>query len=169
MTKKIIAIWAQDDQGLIGQDGHMPWHLPAELKHFKETTTGHAILMGRVTFEGMNKRLLPQRQSLILTHDRDYQAPGALVVHSVAEALAWFEKQDRHLFVTGGAAVYQAFANYYDQAYRTQVHGAFEGDRYFPEIDWTGYSETILLNHPADEKNPYAFSVYQMTKQTGEG
>ncbi|KXT76688.1 dihydrofolate reductase [Streptococcus sp. DD12] len=169
MTKKIIAIWAQDDQGLIGKDGHMPWHLPAELKHFKETTTGHAILMGRVTFEGMNKRLLPNRQSLILTHDTDYQAPGALVFHSVAEVLAWFEQQDKHLFITGGAAVYQAFADYYDQAYRTQVHGAFEGDRYFPQIDWSGFSEKTLWHHPSDAQNPYAFSVYQLTKEKKEG
>ena len=69
MTKKIAAIWAQDQNGLIGKDQSLPWHLPAELKHFKEITTGHAILMGRVTFDGMHRRVLPNRQTLILTRD----------------------------------------------------------------------------------------------------
>lgn len=70
MTKKIIAIWAQAEAGLIGKDQVMPWHLPAELQHFKRTTTGHAILMGRVTFDGLNRRLLPNRTSIILTNNQ---------------------------------------------------------------------------------------------------
>ena len=69
MTKKIVAIWAQDEEGVIGKDNRLPWHLPAELQHFKETTLNHAILMGRVTFDGMGRRLLPKRETLILTRN----------------------------------------------------------------------------------------------------
>lgn len=70
--KKIIGIWAQTENGIIGKDQVMPWHLPAELQHFKETTMGQAILMGRVTFDGMKKRVLPGRTSIILTQDQAY-------------------------------------------------------------------------------------------------
>ena len=85
MTKKIAAIWAQDQNGLIGKNQSLPWHLPAELKHFKEITTGHAILMGRVTFDGMHRRVLPNRKTLILTRDRDYQIEDerVLVFHDL--------------------------------------------------------------------------------------
>ena len=81
--KKIIGIWAQTENGIIGKDQVMPWHLPAELQHFKETTMGQAILMGRVTFDGMNKRVLPGRTSIILTQDQAYdpENDAVLVMH----------------------------------------------------------------------------------------
>lgn len=76
MTKKIVAIWAQDEEGVIGKDNRLPWHLPAELQHFKETTLNHAILMGRVTFDGMGRRLLPKRETLILTSNPEEKTDG---------------------------------------------------------------------------------------------
>ena len=101
MTKKIVGIWAQDEQGVIGKDQVLPWSLPAELQHFKQTTIGHNLLMGRVTFDGMGQRALPKRLSLILTRDRDYQVDNerVLVFHSVEEILDWYEKQDKNLYV----------------------------------------------------------------------
>ena len=87
----------------------MPWHLPAELAHFKKTTMGSAILMGRVTFDGMNRRCLPGRETLILTRDKDFSCEGVRVVTSVEEALSWFEQQDKDLYIAGGAGVYKAF------------------------------------------------------------
>src|SRR5699024_11588003 len=85
MTKQLIAIWAEDENHLIGVDGGLPWHLPKELKHFKETTMGQALLMGRVTFDGMGRRVLPGRDTLVLTRDKTYQADGVTVVHSRSE------------------------------------------------------------------------------------
>ena len=76
MTKKIVAIWAQDEEGVIGKGNRLPWHLPAELQHFKETTLNHAILMGRVTFDGMGRRLLPKRETLILTRNPEEKIDG---------------------------------------------------------------------------------------------
>ena len=89
MTKKIVAIWAQDEEGVIGKENRLPWHLPAELQHFKETTLNHAILMGRVTFDGMGRRLLPKRETLILTRNPEEKIDG----------VATF--QDVSLFLTG--------------------------------------------------------------------
>lgn len=95
MTKKIIAIWAQDEKGVIGKENRLPWHLPAELQHFKETTLNHAILMGRVTFDGMGRRLLPKRQTLILTRNSEEVIDGALVFQNVESVLAWYQSQEK--------------------------------------------------------------------------
>lgn len=96
MTKEMIAIWAEDEAGLIGVDGKLPWYLPRELQHFKETTLNQAILMGRVTFDGMNRRLLPNRQTLVMTRDVNYQVDGVLTMTSVEEVLDWYHAQEKH-------------------------------------------------------------------------
>lgn len=87
MTKKIVAIWAQDEEGVIGKDNRLPWYLPAELQHFKETTLNHAILMGRVTFDGIGRRLLPQRETLILTRNSEEKIDGLLLFRM--SSLSW--------------------------------------------------------------------------------
>ena len=87
--KKIIGIWAQTENGIIGKDQVMPWHLPAELQHFKETTMGQAILMGRVTFDGMKKRVLPGRTSIILTQDQAYDPEMMLYSSCTARKKSW--------------------------------------------------------------------------------
>ena len=105
--KKIIGIWAQTENGIIGKDQVMPWHLPAELQHFKETTMGQAILMGRVTFDGMNKRVLPGRTSIILTQDQAYdpENDAVLVMHSKEEVLEWYQNQEKNLYIIGGSQI----------------------------------------------------------------
>ena len=105
MTKKIIAIWAQDEKGVIGKEDRLPWHLPAELQHFKETTLNHAILMGRVTFDGMGRRLLPKRQTLILTRNSEEVIDGALVFQDVESVLAWYQSQEKNLYIIGGKQI----------------------------------------------------------------
>ena len=87
MTKKIVAIWAQDEEGVIGKDNRLPWYLPAELQHFKETTLNHAILMGRVTFDGMGRRLLPKRETLILTRNSEEKLDGVATFRM--SSLSW--------------------------------------------------------------------------------
>ena len=102
MSKKVIGIWAQTKNGVIGKDQVMPWHLPAELQHFKQTTTGHAILMGRVTYEGLNKRVLPNRTNIILSRDDKYDVENETVLlkTSVEDVLNWYKSQDLSLFLT---------------------------------------------------------------------
>ena len=131
MTKKIIAIWAQDEKGVIGKEDRLPWHLPAELQHFKETTLNHAILMGRVTFDGMGRRLLPKRQTLILTRNSEEVIDGALVFQDVESVLAWY-----------------------------QSHAQVEGDTYFPEeFDLSHFETVASKSYTRDEKNDYDFTI----------
>lgn len=157
MTKKIIGIWAQDQNGLIGHEDRLPWHLPKELQHFKETTMGQALVMGRVTFDGMNRRLLPGRETLILT--RQGELDGVVTVASPEATLDWFAQQDKDLYVVGGASVYQAFAPYYDRLIVTRVHGQFAGDTYFPDLDLSGFVPIAEQHYEADDRNSHAFTV----------
>lgn len=160
MTKKIIAIWAQDTKGIIGKNNHLPWHLPKDLKHFKETTLNQAILMGRVTFEGMNKRLLPNRETLILTTQSDYQVEGATVVNNVEDILNWYNNQDKNLYVVGGSQVYKLFEPYIDELVVIQVQAEVDGDTYFPkDFDFSEFSLVSSEDYEKDEQNKFDFVV----------
>ena len=160
MTKKIIAIWAQDTKGIIGKSDRLPWYLPKDLKHFKETTLNQVILMGRVTFEGMNKRLLPNRETLILTSQFDYQVDGATVVTSVEDVLDWYENQDKTLYIVGGSQVYKLFEPYVDELFVTQVQAEVDGDTYFPrEFDFSKFSLVSSELYGEDEQNEFDFTI----------
>ncbi|MEW4353961.1 dihydrofolate reductase [Streptococcus pneumoniae] len=162
MTKKIVAIWAQDEAGLIGKNQTLPWYLPADLQHFKETTLHQAILMGRVTFDGMKRRILPQRVSLILTTDDTYKVEDkrALIFHSVEEVLDWYEKEDYSLYVIGGAQIFTAFESVLDELVVTEIHEHFEGDTYFPiSFDWSSFEEVENHFYPKNEANAYDFTI----------
>ncbi|AWN61574.1 dihydrofolate reductase [Streptococcus sobrinus] len=167
-AKQIIAIWAQDQAGLIGANQTMPWHLPAELAHFKKTTMGQAILMGRKTFDGMGRRTLSGREILILTHDKTYQVDGVKTVSSPEEALAWFDQQNKDLYIAGGAGVYQAFINNYTGLVKTIIQARFEGDTYFPEMDMAPYQLVSEENHSKDQKNPYDFTIATYQKLSNQ-
>lgn len=163
----IIGIWAEDEQGLIGKKEKMPWHLPAEQQHFKETTMGQTILMGRKTFEGMNKRVLPGRLSIVLTHDVTYcsEHSNVQIMHSLEEVLDWYQKQDKDLFITGGAEILSLFEPYLEKLYRTIVQGTFEGDAYFPKnFDLSKFIKISEVFHERDEQNPYDFAIKKYKK-----
>ena len=167
MTKKIVAIWAQDEEGIIGKDDRLPWHLPAELQHFKETTLNHAILMGRVTFDGMGRRLLPKRETLILTRNSDEKMDGVSIFNDIESVLNWYQSQDKNLYVIGGKQIFQAFEPYIDEVIVTQVHASVEGDTYFPEDFDLSLFETVSSKfYDKDEKNPYDFTI-QYRKRKG--
>ena len=167
MTKKIVAIWAQDEEGIIGKDNRLPWYLPAELQHFKETTLNHAILMGRVTFDGMGRRLLPKRETLILTRNSDEKMDGVSIFNDIESVLNWYQSQDKNLYVIGGKQIFQAFEPYIDEVIVTQVHASVEGDTYFPEDFDLSLFETVSSKfYDKDEKNPYDFTI-QYRKRKG--
>lgn len=163
--KKIIAIWAEAETGVIGKEMTMPWHLPAELAHFKETTMGQVILMGRVTFDGMKRRLLPGRQTLILTTDQDFQVDGVLSFTSVDAVLDWFQEQDKDLYIAGGASIYKAFEPYYDKVIKTTVHAEIDGDTYFPELDLTRFDVIGEKSIFRDDKNKYDFTIMTLERR----
>lgn len=159
--KKIIGIWAQTDNGIIGKDQVMPWHLPAELKHFKETTMGQAILMGRVTFDGMKKRVLPGRTSIILTQDQAYDSENdaVLVMHSKEEVLDWYRNQDKNLYIIGGSQILRLFSDQLEELIQTMIHADIDGDTLAPKFEESHYERVRQVPHLKDEKNPYDFTV----------
>ena len=157
MTKKIVAIWAQDEKGVIGKEDRLPWHLPAELQHF----------MGRVTFDGMGRRLLPKRQTLILTRNSEEVIDGALVFQDVESVLAWYQSQEKNLYIIGGKQIFQAFEPYLDEIIVTQIHAQVEGDTYFPEdFDLSLFETVASKSYERDEKNNYDFTIqYRKRKE----
>ena len=122
------------DQGIIGKANRLPWHLPEDLKHFKQTTWGKPILMGRKTYESIG-RILPGRRNVILTRNENYMAPeGAEVYSSIDSALKEL-KDESEVFVIGGGTIYEAAFPKADRLYLTLVHRAFEGDTSFPDFN----------------------------------
>lgn len=159
----LAAIWAQDSNGLIGKESKLPWHLPDDLAFFKSTTENNTIVMGRTTFEGMNKRPLPNRQTIVLTSDTTYQAEGVLVFHSKEEVLNYEKEFEGITFITGGSNVYQQFLEECSVLYRTVIHAEFEGDAYFPTVNWDEWTMINISEGLVDEKNPFkhSFETYQ--------
>ena len=153
MTVSLIV--AVSSNGVIGRDGGLPWRLSADLRHFKRTTMGHHLIIGRRTWEEVGKPL-PGRTMVVLTRDRCFSADGVKVVHSLEEALA-VARGDDEPFIAGGAQIYRMAleAGLVDKIYLTRVHALIEGDTLFPQIDldeWELVSEDSL---EADEKNEH--------------
>lgn len=155
----ISLIVAMDENRVIGFENKMPWYLPADLAHFKKTTTGHPIVMGRKTFQSIG-RPLPNRTNLILTRDQSFRAEGCQVIDNIEVVLEKSKKED--VFVIGGAEIYQQFLPYAEKIYSTQILESFQGDTFFPPLtdEWQLVS---IEKHEEDEKNryKYQFQVYQ--------
>lgn len=163
----LAAIWAQDENGLIGKEDQLPWRLPNDLKFFKQMTEANTLVMGRKTFEGMGSRPLPNRQTIVMTRDRDYQADNVMVMHEIEEVLDYAKENDGIMFVAGGSAIYKEFLPFCSVLYRTVIHHSFIGDTYFPEVDWDQWSLINISKGEMDEKNPYAhqFETYQRKRK----
>jgi len=158
----ISAIVAMGENRVIGAKNQLPWHLPADLAHFKTITTGHPILMGRKTYESIGKPL-PNRTNIILTRDPNYQVDGCLVVSSVDEAIAQ-TPADTEIFIIGGAEIYQQFLSHIQRLYLTIVHQEFDGDVFFPKMNMDEWKEISREAHTADERNVYAYSFLILEK-----
>ena len=129
------AIWAEDKNKVIGNNGRLPWHLPCDLQFFKEKTMGKTMIMGRKTFESMDKRCLPGRKTVILTTDTNYQAPEeAIVLHSLAEMVEYMVTKGEKLIVIGGTQVFEQLLPYCETLYVTHIDDCFEGDTFAPNI-----------------------------------
>lgn len=135
----VALIWAQSDGGIIGHDGSMPWHLPEDLKHFKELTVGSPVIMGRKTWDSLNPRFrpLPGRRNIVITRQEAWTADGAEVAHSVDEAIllaAASSEQEETVWVIGGAEI---FVHALEQAHRlevTEIRETFTGDTLAPQL-----------------------------------
>ena len=138
---------------VIGRNNKLPWNLPADLKHFKSLTMGHTIIMGRKTYESIG-RPLPGRTNIIITHQRDLEVPGAIIVHSIEDALEACMKVktfNQEYFVIGGENIFQQMLKICKRMYITEIIGDFEGDTYFPEFDFKEWNETQRDKHFPDK------------------
>jgi dihydrofolate reductase len=155
---KVSIIVATGENNVIGAGGKIPWHLPADFKHFKEVTTGHPIVMGRKTFESIGKPL-SGRTNIVITADAGYSAEGCLVAHSLEEALRLAEGAagGDECFMIGGAQIYALALPKAQTVYLTKVHGAFDGDAFFPKLNEKEWRLVNSETHKKDEKNPFDY------------
>ena len=160
--KNITMIAAVAENNALGKDNKLIWHLSDDLKHFKNLTKGHHIIMGRKTFESLPKAL-PNRTNVVVSRQKDYTAEDAHVVHSLEAALA-LAQEDERPFIIGGGEIYRQGMAFADCIELTRVHEEFEADTFFPEIDTTVWREVWRENHDKDEKHAHAFSFIRYEK-----
>lgn len=148
----------------IGKDNKLLWHLPEDLKRFKELTTGHNIIMGRKTFESLGK-VLPNRKHIVLTHNTDYRVAdrNVEIVHSIEELQKYIDDENEN-FVIGGALIYRMLLDYCSKMYVTRVKKTFEGDAFFPKIDEAKWEEIAKVEGLKDEESGLEFEFVDYKK-----
>lgn len=159
---RISIVVAMAANGVIGRDNQLPWHLPADLRHFKQTTMGKPILMGRKTYESIG-RPLPGRTNIVITRDPGYTADGCVVVHSIEAAMQAAGDQEE-IMVIGGAEFYRQVLPYTDTIYLTRIHEDFEGDTMFPELSAAEWREVARTDCEPDARNPYRYSFVRLER-----
>jgi dihydrofolate reductase len=158
---KVSLIVAVAKNGVIGRGGDLPWRLSADLRRFKELTMGHAILMGRKTYESIG-RPLPGRHMIIITRQPDFRAEGAEIAAGLDEAFRLAaDRKDDECFVIGGGEIYDQARPRADRIYLTRVHAAVDGDAYFPPLNLSEWRLVSSTPVEADAKNEYPFSFEQ--------
>lgn len=162
---KISIIAAVADNYAIGKSNNLPWHLPADLKHFKSLTSGHAIVMGKRTFESLPSGPLPNRKNIVLTSIMSEGVnQGYFEADSLEDAIDLCEHEDK-VFIIGGATVYRQSIDKVDSMYITWVHDEFVADTFFPQFDKEEWTEVSREDFDADEKNAYAYSFVEYKRK----
>ena len=157
----ISIIVAASENDVIGDKGKIPWYLPRDLKHFANLTRGHTIVMGRKTYDSILAHLgkpLPDRENIIVTTQKDFKAPGCVVVNSLEEAME--KTKGKNVFIAGGANIYELALPYAHKLYLTRVHAKFNGDTKLPYINHEHWREVKKEFHPRDEKNKFDLTFY---------
>lgn len=158
----ISFVWAEDEIGNIGYQGHLPWHLPADLHHFKAKTIGHPMVMGRKTFESF-PGVLPGRKHIVLTHDQafkeKYQGNDQVEVFTDLNLLKkWITAQREDVAIIGGASLFKEMSDSVDVLEQTKIHHQFKGDVQMVAIDYDKFELIKQENHQADDKNQYDYT-----------
>ena len=168
--RMIRFIWAEDEDGHIGYQGTLPWHLPADLKHFKDLTSTHIIVMGRRTFESF-PGLLPKRQHIILstspTLQRKYQNNAHVKIFSQLKELKnWIkDHSEQTIDIIGGARVFEEFMDEVDMLEKTKIHHVFKGDTLMPKINYKDFEPINTKDHQADEKNKFDYDFLEYERK----
>ncbi|QNE39912.1 dihydrofolate reductase [Hymenobacter sp. NBH84] len=160
----IALIVAVAENGVIGQDNTLPWHLPNDLKHFKQLTSGHPIVMGRRTFESIGKPL-PNRQNIVVTRQTDWHPTGCEVANSVPAAVELAQTFGDDIFIIGGAEIYRQALPAADTIFLTEVHQTVEGDALFPDLNRTEWQEETRERHEPDLKHAFAYSFVTLRRR----
>jgi dihydrofolate reductase len=165
----VSAIAAVAENGVIGRNGDLPWHLPDDLKYFQRITKGHHVITGRKNYESIPPKYRPLRDrvNIVVSRNASYEAPGALVVDSLATGLAISQRaNEKEAFIIGGGQIYREALTMrlVDRLYLTVVHGDVEGDTHFPPLDPGEWREVDRTHHVADDRHAFAFSFVVMDR-----
>ena len=161
MIKSIIVAIAENN--VIGKDNDLIWHISEDLKRFKRITTGNCIIMGRKTFESIGKPL-PNRTSIIITRNKNYKQEGCIIVNSLEEAYLTCKDQ-KEVFIIGGGEIYNEAYKSANKLYLTKVHENFEGDTFFPEIQYNDWTIELEEKYEPTEKCKHAYSFINLIKK----
>lgn len=160
----IAFMWAEAKDHVIGAAGQLPWHLPADMQHFKTVTQQQIVVMGRRTYASIGKAL-PNRTNIVLSHQaKPTVAPSVLVMHQRQEVLTYAHAHpQQETIVIGGAQIFSLFKTDVTKLYVTRIHAKFSGDTYMPALDWATFTRQWQQVGQVDEKNhyPYVFECYQ--------
>lgn len=169
MTMLVALVVAMGRNRVIGRDNALPWHLPADLRHFRAVTLGKPVVMGRRTHESIG-RPLPERTNIVLSRDESYQAAGCVVLPSLEAALEYC-RDSAELMVIGGASLYRQALPRAQRIYLTEIQQDFAGDTVFPPLEADAWREIARDDRPADGKNPYphSFIVLERTQADDAG
>lgn len=162
MTTIVVAMGEKNE---IGFENQLLWHLPKDLKHFKDLTSGHPIIMGRKTYESIGKPL-PNRTNIVVSRKKDWFEEGILIVGSIKEAVKFAKKIDEEVFIIGGGNIYEQTMDVVDKLEVTLVKADLKADTYFPKIDPKVWKKVGEVCHEMDEKNQYdfCFQTYEKIK-----
>ncbi|TWT01911.1 dihydrofolate reductase [Planomicrobium sp. CPCC 101079] len=155
---KVTFIAAMDKNRVIGKDNDIPWRIPRDWEYVKETTEGHSIILGRRNFESIG-RALPKRRNIVLTRNPDFWCKGCEIAHSIQEVFGLC-KNEQEIFIFGGEEIYRAFLPYAEKMHITRIDHEFEGDTFFPEVDFSQWTEVSVKKGIRDSENPYAYSFH---------
>src|ERR1017187_5778516 len=158
----ISLIVAISENNVIGKNNSLPWHLPADVKYFLDTTMGHCVIMGRKNYDSipLKYRPLDGRTNIVVTRQKDFKADKCIVVNSVEDALNEAKKKNEtEVFIIGGADIYRQTIDTADKIHYTKIHHTFDGDAFFPKIDESKWKLTGKKDIASDEKNKFPFSL----------
>jgi dihydrofolate reductase len=159
----ISLIVATSENNAIGKDNQLLWHLPADLKHFKDITTGHPILMGRKTYESIG-RPLPNRRNIVITRQEDLTIAGVEIATSITEAISLCSTE-KEVFIIGGAEIYKSALPFAHRIYLTTVHQHYEADAFFPALTMDDWNTIHQEYHHPDEKNSVAYTFSTLERK----
>ena len=163
----IAIIVAIAENSAIGKNNDLLWHIPEDMKRFKRITSGHPVIMGKRTYESLPRRPLPNRRNIVITDMPEEQIEGCEMAYSVADVLLKCNRHEEN-FIIGGASVYKQFLPYADRLYLTRIHKSFDGDVFFPDIDYSLWNLISKEKFQPDDVNDFAYSneIYDRKIQT---